>query len=69
MKKPVYRLTAATLGIQMRDGKACSVSVPAGAFLEYAVSEDSGMVRCLWDGKDVQLFALDFKERAVRVGT
>jgi hypothetical protein len=62
-----YWLKVLTLGIAVKAGKPCPVTIPAGAILACGGKEDSGMIKCAWDGKDVHVFAVDPQERGERV--
>jgi hypothetical protein len=64
-----YRLNAATLAIQTKDGHIESVVVPDGAVLTIPTSliDSGGFIECEWDGRSVMILALDLRQRAERV--
>jgi len=60
-----YRLRTTTLGVHREAARAVAISKAAGTVLR--VSDDSanssGFVEVEWDGKNVQVFAVDLRDR------
>jgi hypothetical protein len=64
-----FRLGAPTLGIRIVGSHPETIMIPAGALIRIAGTcfQVDRLVDCLWDGHAVTLFAVDIRERGMRV--
>jgi hypothetical protein len=60
-----YKLRVATVGIHEGNPRPSAISIPAGTVLQVpdGFVNASGFVEVEWDGKTVQMFAVDLSER------
>ena len=65
----VCRLKTATMAIQTTEGQASPVIVPKDAMLTVTGSlvDESGFVKCSWNGTEVLVMILDLHERCSAV--
>src|SRR5262245_33790715 len=64
----LYQLAAAVIGIHEKTSACHTMMIPSGALIRVTGSTHrDGFLRCVWDGKDIAVLALDIRERAVRV--
>ena len=61
----LYRLRTQTLAVPLGVSRPVALFIPAGTLLRVPTpeAEDSSMVEVEWDGKRVQIFAVDLKDR------
>ncbi len=60
-----YRLRVTTVAIHEGNPRPTAISIPAGTVLQVpdGLVNASGFVEVEWDGKTVQMFAIDLRER------
>ena len=62
-----YRLSNPTLALELVDGKRTAVTVPADAVIEILSGPihrtEDALVKILWQGKTLNMFALDVEIR------
>ena len=69
-----YRITTPTTGLQLVDGTARVVTVPAGGIItvltgpnENGRLRDKGLIYTLWQQRTVALFAVDVETRGIEL--
>lgn len=64
-----FRLDRATLAIDTVDGKRRAVTIPAGTVLKVVSgpTDGNGMVNVLWDGRTLEMFAVDVDGRGTEI--
>lgn len=64
-----FRLERATLAIDVPAGKRTTVTVPRGAHLRVISGpvNNNGLVHVSWDGKAVEMFEIDIRQRGVEI--
>ena len=64
-----YRLERATLAIDVPEGKRTAVTVPSGACLRVISGpvNNNGLVNVAWDGKTVEMFEIDIRQRGIEI--
>lgn len=70
----LFRLTRATVGIQLVEGTARVLTVPSNAVIRVLSGPDSngklpakGLVYALWEAKTIALFGVDVEQRGIEV--
>jgi len=60
-----YRLTASTLGIHQTGMSSVAISIPAGTVVTVprGLVKNVGFVEVEWEGKCIDVFAVDLRER------
>jgi hypothetical protein len=60
-----YRLRATTVGVHQEATRPVAISIPAGTLLNGPddPEKSSGFIEVEWDGKSVQIFAVDLRDR------
>ena len=66
-----YRLRTTTLGVFQKPTRPVAISIPAGTILKVpdGFANAAGFVEVEWDGKRVQIFAVDLRERGELIKT
>ena len=64
-----FKLEKATLGVERIDGKRRAVTISAGEVIKVlsGPSDDDGMVDVLWDGRSLEMFAVDVDFRGTEI--
>jgi hypothetical protein len=64
-----FKLVRTTLAITMVEGRRKAVAIPAGAVIKVISGPTPGdrMVDVLWDGKTVEMFAVDVDVRGTEI--
>jgi hypothetical protein len=64
-----FRLERATLAVEAVDGKRLAVSLPAGTILKVISGPNNGdgMLKVLWEGRRVEMFAVDVDVRGTEI--
>ena len=64
-----FKLERATLAITMVEGRRKAVAIPVGAIVKVVSGPTAGdrMVDVLWDGKTVEMFAVDVDVRGTEI--
>lgn len=64
-----FRLERATLAVEAVDGKRLAVSLPAGTILKVisGPKNGSGLLNVLWEGRSVEMFAVDVEVRGTEI--
>ena len=64
-----FKLERATLAVTIAEGRRRAVAIPAGAIIKVIAGPTPGdrMVDVLWDGKTVEMFAVDVDVRGTEV--
>jgi len=62
---PYYTLRTETLGVEQTGIRPVAISIPAGVVLKVSdvLPDAAGFVEAEWEGKSVQIFASDLRER------
>jgi hypothetical protein len=60
-----YRLRTTTVGLHQGATRPVAISIPAGSFLRVpdGLANAAGLVEVEWDGRRVQIFAVDLRDR------
>ena len=62
-----FRLERGTLSVEMKDAKPTAFTVPSGAIVEVVSGPDAGMLRVVYEGRDLSMFAVDVQGRGVEI--
>ena len=64
-----FKLERATLAITMVEGKRRAIAIPLGAIIKVVSGPTPGdrMIDVLWDGKTVEMFAVDVDVRGTEI--
>ena len=69
-----FRITKATVGIELVNGTARVATIPADGTIEVLSGpnengklHDKGLVYALWEGRTIALFAVDVEARGVEI--
>jgi hypothetical protein len=64
-----FRLERATLAVEAVDGKRLAVNLPAGTLLKVISGPKNGigLLNALWEGRSVEMFAVDVDVRGTEI--
>jgi hypothetical protein len=64
-----YQLRAETVAIDVMDGKRVAVTIPSGAVIKIVAGpqHNDRLIDVLWDGRVVQMFAVDVEARGIEI--
>jgi hypothetical protein len=62
-----FRLNTPTIALFFEEGRQVAHILPEGALIHPNSVEGHGLIEVMWEGKTVQMFAQDVRERTERV--
>jgi hypothetical protein len=70
MTGKTFLLKTPTLAIHTQGGHRVALTVPEGAMIRCVIEPPEGdqLVTCVWDGKEIKMFAIDILERGRLIG-
>jgi hypothetical protein len=70
MTGKTFLLQTPTLAIHTQGGHRVAFTVPAGAIIRCVIEplEGDQLVMCVWDAREITMFAVDILERGTLIG-